>query len=259
MYHQMIIHKKIKTTEELKSAIIDKTICNIRVEKINDDFSYVTCGKFKMITKNDNKYINATKLCNSAEKDFFSWKRNCISKEFINETSSYLNMSIDELIITHMNGLYETRGSYVHPLLITHIACWCGPNFTLKVSIWIEEWKKYSVINETKYWNTMGDIKAFKNLTKEKEIQDRLHKKLGGAIEVKTISGKIDLLTETQLIEIKEYSNWTYAIGQLIAYSKEYPNRTKIMYLFDVPDNNIMDHIVSVCDDVEILVKKIIY
>jgi len=249
-----------KTAKENMSDIDSKgdNVKHVCIVKINDDFSYGKYGEFCMIIKNSNGYMNATNLCKEAGKEFFHWKANSISKEFIKETMLYLNMSIDELIITITGGQNTTiRGSYIHPLLITHVACWCGPNFALKVSIWIEEWKKYSMHNEMEYWNAMANIKASKNLTKEKQIQTRLQEKLGGTIEVKTISGKIDLLTETQLIEIKEYSNWKCAIGQLIAYSMEYPDKDKIMYLFDVPDDNIMNHIKLICNNINIAVIKI--
>lgn len=249
-----------KTTKENILGIDSKedNVKHVCITKINDDYSYGKYGKFSVVIKHSNGYMNATQLCNDAGKKFKHWKCNAVSKEFIKQTMLYLNMSIDELIQPITGGQNTNiRGSYIHPLLITHVACWCGPNFSLKVSIWIEEWKKYSTHNEMEYWNAMADIKASKNLTKEKQIQTMLQKQLGGSIETKTISEKIDLLTETQLIEIKEYSNWKCAIGQLIAYSMEYPDKDKIMYLFDVPDNNIMDHIKLICKDINITVKKI--
>jgi hypothetical protein len=65
------------------------------------------------------------------------------------------------------------------------------------------------------------------------------------------------LLIDTQLIEIKEYSDWKCAIGQLIAYSMEYPDREKNIYLFDVPEDNIINDIKLVCDMKNIELKKI--
>ena len=79
-----------------------------------------------------------------------------------------------------------------------------------------------------------------KNILKEKEIQLRLHLELGGEIEVKTESGFIDLLTDDEIIEIKQGKNWKNAVGQILMYSLEYPNHKKRIHLFDIqPDTNI--------------------
>ena len=233
-----------------------QTIRHACIESIDENYSYGNYGKFQMIIMNKNGYMNATKLCKDAGKEFFNWKANANSKELIEEASKHLNMPEEQLIISP-NVHNNIRGSYIHPLLITQVACWCGPNFALKVSVWIEEWKIYSVANEFAYWDGIKNIRPNKNLDKEKQIQHRLHKKLGGEIEVETNYGDIDLLTDTQLIEIKKYSDWKCAIGQLIAYSKDYPDREKIMYLFDVPNDNIIPKIKILCNDIDIRVKKI--
>lgn len=193
-----------------------------------------------------------------ANKKFGSWNENSVSKALIKELSIHLNISENKLIhLTTGGRLCDLRGSYVHPLLITHIACWCGPNFAIKVGIWIEEWKQHSVINELKYWDGIKNIKPSKKLDKEKQIQLKLQKKIGGDIEVGTDYGDINLLTNTQLIEIKKYTDWKCAIGQVIAYGADYPNREKIIYLFDVPADNIVGKIRIICAELDIKVKKI--
>jgi hypothetical protein len=72
----------------------------------------------------------------------------------------------------------------------------------------------------------------------EKEIQQRLKKMFGGEREVHTPVGFIDLLTDTQLYESKRAAQWKGAIGQLLSYSKFYPDRELVLYLFgDLPGN----------------------
>ena len=68
----------------------------------------------------------------------------------------------------------------------------------------------------------------------------KLHDQLGGKIEVETESGFIDLLTDTEIIEIKKGKNWKQAIGQILIYSSYYPKHTKRIHLFDIKniDNN---------------------
>lgn len=70
--------------------------------------------------------------------------------------------------------------------------------------------------------------------------------KYGGETEVSTEMGNIDLLTDDTLFEIKTYDNWVHAIGQLFAYSMEYPDRRKCLYLFDVGDQKT-NHITKLC------------
>lgn len=109
--------------------------------------------------------------------------------------------------------------------------------------------------NKQRYYDAISNIKPDNNVLKEKNVQKKLHHKLGGRIEVETEFGFVDLLTTKYIIEIKHYDNWKYAIGQLAAYSHEYPNKKKVMYLFDVPENNKIDRIRKVCSNYDINVR----
>ncbi len=72
----------------------------------------------------------------------------------------------------------------------------------------------------------------------EKEIQQRMQKMFGGEREVHTPVGFIDLLTDTQLYEAKRAKDFKHALGQLLSYSKFYPNHELVLYLFgDLPSN----------------------
>lgn len=66
----------------------------------------------------------------------------------------------------------------------------------------------------------------------EKTIRDRLQNQLGGLIEVSTPVGRIDLLTDTEIIEIKPTKTWKAAMGQVLAYGAFYPNHQKRIHLF---------------------------
>jgi hypothetical protein len=61
--------------------------------------------------------------------------------------------------------------------------------------------------------------------------------KLNGEIEVPTCYGNIDLLTDDQVIEIKSFKNYKHAMGQVLAYSLECPDKDKCIYLFDILDD----------------------
>jgi len=66
----------------------------------------------------------------------------------------------------------------------------------------------------------------------EFQIRNRLHKQIGGLKEVSTPAGRIDLLTDTEIIEIKRVSDWKAALGQILVYSAYYPEHQKRLHLF---------------------------
>lgn len=69
-------------------------------------------------------------------------------------------------------------------------------------------------------------------LTKESYYRDKLCKILKGMTEIVTPVGKIDIKTETEIIEVKNVKNWKHALGQIQAYSKYYPKHTKRIHLY---------------------------
>jgi transcriptional regulator with XRE-family HTH domain len=81
----------------------------------------------------------------------------------------------------------------------------------------------------------------------ERVVRDRLQAQLGGKVEAYTKFGLIDLLTETELIEIKVVNRWKDAIGHILAKSEKYPNHQKRLHLFGHQEP-ILDNIQEVCD-----------
>jgi hypothetical protein len=71
----------------------------------------------------------------------------------------------------------------------------------------------------------------------EKYIQRKLNNEIyHGIEEVSNIHGRIDILTPTDIVEVKEIAKYKHGVGQLLAYSTLYPNRTLILYVFGTPD-----------------------
>ena len=225
----------------------------VKMENINEDYAWAKYGNFKVIIMKKNGYINATKFCGEAitkngnKKELKHWKTNTDSKVIMDEISKEVGIPYEQLSITVTGGkLTIIRGTYVHPMLITPIANWISPKFAIKLGIWIEEWKNYSEENYFEYYEELANLEASGNSCKEFTIKNILKKKYKGETEVPTEMGYIDLLTDDLLIEIKCYDNWKCALGQLIAYSIEYPSKKKCMYLFDVGDKKT-NHIKKVC------------
>ncbi|MEP0914676.1 hypothetical protein NDI45_27630 [Leptolyngbya sp. GB1-A1] len=88
----------------------------------------------------------------------------------------------------------------------------------------------------------------------EQQVHDRLHQELGGPVKVKTATGRIDLLTDTELIEVKHINDWESALGQVLAYSGFYPEHRKQIHLFGTADPLKLIAIRSTCSDLGVVV-----
>jgi hypothetical protein len=195
-------------------------------------------------------YINATYLCKSGGKEYSGWHRNGNSKKLIEKiyekTKIDINILIQKSDISGVNN--ENRSTWVHPTIGLHIAQWISTEFFLQTVEWINEWKSMNENNE-KYKKAIENIKPDEEKEQvEKIIQLYYKNKIGGEIEVETPFGNIDLLTDTQIIEIKIASQWKHALGQILSYSEFYPLHEKWIYLFD------MNHLSF--DQIQIFLKK---
>jgi hypothetical protein len=210
-------------------------------ESINEKYSKAKYGDFDVIMDMSNGYINATKLCASGNKQLKHWSENSSSKNMITYFEGMMNIQTKLIIIITGGQIPEITGTYVHQLLIPHIACWVSPLFAYNISIILREWKLLSPENEFRYWNEMGTAFAKTKLTdtvegKEAIIRDQTAVEENGVTEIKTPVGLIDVLTSSKIIEIKIGYNWKHALGQVKCYGFYYPDKEKWIYLFECND-----------------------
>jgi hypothetical protein len=66
----------------------------------------------------------------------------------------------------------------------------------------------------------------------EAQVRDKLQAKVGGIAEASCIYGPIDLLTDTEIIEVKRIDDWKTGLGQVVAKGLEYPDHQRHLYLF---------------------------
>lgn len=88
----------------------------------------------------------------------------------------------------------------------------------------------------------------------EQQVRDRLQSQLGGLIEVATPAGRIDLLTKTEIIEVKHFSKWKSALGQVLAYSGFYPEHCKRVHLWGRKGEMVSATAVTICLELGIAV-----
>ena len=99
-----------------------------------------------------------------------------------------------------------------------------------------------------------SDKQILKSASKERILQQQINVKLKGLLEVSTPVGKIDILTDKFLIEIKKTKDWKSGIGQLLMYGHYYPKHQKVMCLFDIPTNFDLDLTDYLCKDYNIII-----
>jgi hypothetical protein len=210
--------------------------------------------------RKEDGFVNATAMCKAGKKEFKNWKCLESTKKLIEALEGEIRISKTELMesnkgrygkkildLENETGITKSKlmdskkgntskyskGSWIHPILATNLAQWISPKFGMKVCIWIDEWKKLNN-NKNIYDNEINNLKPTYQNQKEKEIQIKLQQELGGEIEVETDSGFIDLLTDTEIIEIKQGKNWKHAMGQVLSYSIDYKDHIKRIHLFDM-------------------------
>lgn len=66
----------------------------------------------------------------------------------------------------------------------------------------------------------------------ESFYSNQLAQKLHGDREVRTPSGNIDVLTATEVIEVKKADCWKDAVGQVLSYVTHYPQHIPRIHLF---------------------------
>ncbi len=184
------------------------TLNQIIFEHIDDKYAYGKYGDFIVIMMTKNRYINATQLCKAYDKQFKHWKENKANQSLIKIVENdFSNIDNKKAIIIINGGRNQIiKGTYVHELLIDKIIVWM-----LKPC----------------------------NICNEHNIVLKLNNKLNGQLEVNTQCGKIDIITDTEIIEVKEYKLWKHALGQILVYGYYYPNKNKRIHLFNCENNNM--------------------
>lgn len=191
-----------------KAPIIEKSskkdMREIIFEDIDDNFSRGNYLDLEVVIMKKNGYINATKMCNfigeKIDKNvrLRKWKDNQSSEELIVEifsnfgdSSKNSNSSENNdrgiydkaskfLLIRISVGKNELRGTYCHPLLISHIASWASPKFALKVSHIVNN---FAINQEIEKRDLIIEEQKRKLKKKDKKI-DVMHRDILAIIEM---------------------------------------------------------------------------
>lgn len=66
----------------------------------------------------------------------------------------------------------------------------------------------------------------------EQRMSNRLAAVIGGTREAPTLAGRIDVITNNYVIEVKNAADWKHGIGQVIIYSFYHPDKKPALFLF---------------------------
>jgi hypothetical protein len=127
----------------------------------------------------------------------------------------------------------------------------------------IEETLKATNISRSTYNTATAKLEPYQLLPEwskvqrrnqpERAVRDRLQTQLGGQTEAPTPWGPVDLLTATEIIEVKALHLWKEAFGHLILKSKFFPNHTKRLHLYAPNDLNLKK-VIEECQEFNIKV-----
>jgi len=208
-------------------------------------------------------FFSGTDMCKLGNLKFADFYRMQKTKEYLDMLSETLKLTKCQLVdVKKGNSCNFTQGSWVHPQLATFLGIWISPLFLVKIGTWIEEWKGHDSKNVDKYNKAICELEPSPSDQKERAVQEKLCQELCGRMEVETEAGYIDILTDNMIIEVKEISGWKAALGQILSYAMSYPDRQKVIAIFNVVDG-IHDELLVVIRktlhryDVELMIRQL--
>jgi hypothetical protein len=87
----------------------------------------------------------------------------------------------------------------------------------------------------------------------ESVIRDALAAREGGRTEIKCPAGSIDVLTDTNVIEVKHCKDWKNAVGQALVYQSFFPNHLPRIHLYGSDPAQRRSLVIGVCKKLGVL------
>ena len=119
-------------------------ICSVQIK---DNFWFAHYVDFEyVVMMKDCGYVNATKMCRGAGMEFNFWKASAHSRALIHALEAqlcgahlFIGDTSPTMIVVKPTGELAMdlvlAGTYIHPKLLPHLACWISPKFALMVSV----------------------------------------------------------------------------------------------------------------------------
>ena len=233
--------KDFKPGQNLNIKILGATVCSRTIEHFAFESKYKTAEALFAYRKFAEKGINAW------IQEVTHWHGNAVPRSGIVLDYNTIETLLDK----------KLDGTSYRTFLVLQKA------IRMRVQLSADEIMQQASISRSAYSNAINKLADLNLLPDwcsikrkkhpERDVRDRLQTQLGGVAEAYTKYGLIDLLTDTELIEVKAVDRWKDAIGHIVAKSEKYPTHKKRLHLFG-PEAPILEHIETICDRLHIQV-----
>ena len=233
--------KDFKPGQNLNIKILGATVCSRTIEHFAFESKYKTAEALFAYRKFAEKGINAW------IQEVTHWHGNAVPRSGIVLDYNTIETLLDK----------KLDGTSYRTFLVLQKA------IRMRVQLSADEIMQQASISRSAYSNAINKLADLNLLPDwcsikrkkhpERDVRDRLQSQLGGVAEAYTKYGLIDLLTDTELIEVKAVDRWKDAIGHIVAKSEKYPTHKKRLHLFG-PEAPILEHIETICDRLNIQV-----
>jgi hypothetical protein len=199
----------------------------------------------------------ATDMCNAYKREAKAYLRH-IKKprkhgSILRIYADVLKLSSTQIVVTKDRG--RLRSTWVHPSLALHLATWASHEFGA--------WANDKLTTFYKLDTEFTHVKevATKALTstpneqqdEESVVRRKLAIRENGEEEVSTTSGRVDIVTAEEIIEVKRGRKWKHALGQVLAYGIDMPLKRKRIHLFDA-EEELVKSAKRICTQFDVLV-----
>ncbi|GAQ92738.1 hypothetical protein KFL_011150060 [Klebsormidium nitens] len=194
-------------------------------------------------------YVSATKMCQSAGKNMSDYMRLQSTEEFMVQLANTLGCSRTFLVNRCETGPVTKRVTWIHPMVATNLAVWISTDFEVKVSIWLEHARRRLPGIDRDYRIALANLKPQRgNGTIEADVRDRLAEVENGQVEVLCDYGRVDVLTASSIIEVKQSKYYLHALGQVLGYAESFPqHRKRIHLIMPSDDEELLSRAKRVC------------
>jgi len=174
-------------------------------------------GSSMIIPMREDGMINATMLCKAHGKKLLAnYNRNKETKEYLEELSINMRISILDLFVTTVGGNHS--GTWVHRKVAIHLAQWLSPSFAVQVSNWLDELFITGKVE-------LGQEKSNKELENKFQVQIKLltqekqqaiEEKEQVILEKATITRRLSSVTQNHNKMLKRRRRGVYEIGNVV-------------------------------------------
>ena len=188
-------------------------------------------GAAKVTNSRGDVMIDMTQLCAQHGKMWANLKRHRAVRYTMTRLCEELRCDASDIELIVTRGM--NPGTWVHPRLLSVCGFLFSDQFRLSASRWVEEWKDTRSDNAGEWARVLRDKAWTSCVRREAVVRDRLAAREDGQTEVATTHGRYaDVVTDTQVIEVKHASGATDAMGQVLDCAVDWPHLRPRVHIF---------------------------